>query len=304
VLTNSCFRVNAAGAVAVDKRGTSMTSGFGDDFYLVMSDNRNGTEASSNTDVFFFRSANGGSTWLGPTRVNDDRSDAPVAGRGCGTGPTCGGDFGNDQWFPWIDVSADGVLAVAFYDRRLDTDSTTHAWPTSRQRPGNYLTWRWGAGCEVENTPSRECLAPGAAEIPQPTSPVDPGADPVPGQGTSFLGPFANQVLSDVPSNMDYSFRAGLFMGDYDQVSYPNFPQVGGGDDDDDNGGSDAVAIWTDARNGRGSGTPTSFQAGRNPACEQSDMFLDFFDPLREDRSDSVSESEERAFLVTPCPGD
>ena len=74
---------------------------------------------------------------------------------------------------------------------------------------------------------------------------------------------------------MDYSFRAGLFMGDYDQVSYPNFPQLQNRHDDD------AVAIWTDARNGRGSGAPTSFQAGRNPACEQADMFLDFFDPLR-----------------------
>jgi hypothetical protein len=125
---------------------------------------------------------------------------------------------------------------------------------------------------------------------------VNPGADPVPGQGPSYLGPFANQVLSDVPSNMDYSFRAGLFMGDYDQVSFPNFPQVGGDK-------KDAAAIWTDARNGRGSGTPTTTQPGRNPICEQSDMFMDFFNPLREDKSDSVSESEESAFLVTPCPG-
>ncbi len=34
VLTNSCFRVNSGGNVVVDKRGDSMTSGFGDDFYL------------------------------------------------------------------------------------------------------------------------------------------------------------------------------------------------------------------------------------------------------------------------------
>lgn len=295
VLTNSCFRVNAAGNVAVDKRGTSMTSGFGDDFYLVLADNRNGTPASSNTDVFFFRSTNGGETWVGPTRVNDDRSVAPPNRNQ----PTMG-NFGNDQWFPWIDVNADGTLALAFYDRRLDEDSQAHAWPTSRQRPGNYLTWRWGAGCEIDRTPSRECLAPGAAAIPQPTEPIDvgPGSAPQPGQGPTYLGPFANQVLSDVPSNMDYSFRAGLFMGDYDQVSYPNFPQLQKGHD------GDAVAIWTDARNGRGSGAPTSFQAGRNPACEQADMFLDFFDPLKKDHTDAVSESEENAFLVTPCPGD
>jgi hypothetical protein len=292
VLTNSCFRVNSAGNVVVDKR----RGAFADDFYLVISDNRNGTAASSNTDVFFFRSTNGGSTWVGPTRVNDDRS-VPPPNR---DNPTMG-NFGNDQWFPWIDVNEDGTLAVAFYDRREDEDSTAHAWPTSRQRPGNYLTWRWGAGCEIEDTPSRECLAPGAAAIPQPTAPVNPGADPVPGQGPSFLGPFANQVLSDVPSNMDYSFRAGIFMGDYDVVAYPNFPQLG---DDDDHDGDRALAVWTDARNGRGSGAPTSFQAGRNPACEQADVFYDSFNPLREDRSDAVSESEEELFLITPCPGD
>ena len=103
VLTNSCFRVNAAGNVAVDKRGNSMTSGFGDDFYLVLADNRNGTPASSNTDVFYFRSTNGGSSWVGPTRVNDDRSVA-APNRNL---PTMG-NYGNDQWFPWIDVNADG----------------------------------------------------------------------------------------------------------------------------------------------------------------------------------------------------
>jgi hypothetical protein len=293
VLTNSCFRVNSAGNVAIDKRGGS----FGDDFYLVLSDNRNGTAASSNTDVFFFRSTNGGSSWVGPTRINDDPSVAPPD-RGCSpANASCGGNFGNDQWFPCIDVNADGVLAVAFYDRRLDTDSMAHAWPASRQRRGNYLSWRFGAGCEIDHSPSHECLASGASAIAQPSAPATPVTGPVPGQGASYLGPFANQVLSDVPSNYDYSFRAGLFMGDYDQVSFPNFPHVGGDADK-------AVAIWTDARNGRGSGAPTSFQAGRNPACEQADMFIDFFDPLKEDESDSVSDSEQKAFLVTPCPGD
>nr|MDP9491703.1 heme exporter protein CcmD [Actinomycetota bacterium] len=118
VLTNSCFRVNSGGAVVVDKRNGA----FADDFYLVLSDNRNGTQASSNTDVLFFRSTDGGATWIGPTRVNDDRSVAPPDR----DEPTMG-NYGNVQWFPWIDINADGVLAVAFYDRRLDEDSTAHA---------------------------------------------------------------------------------------------------------------------------------------------------------------------------------
>jgi hypothetical protein len=31
---------------------------------------------------------------------------------------------------------------------------------------------------------------------------------------------------------------------------------------------------------------------------------MDFFNPLRRDHTDAVSESEEELFLVTPCPGD
>ncbi|MDQ2983418.1 MAG: hypothetical protein M3R70_05775 [Actinomycetota bacterium] len=290
VLTNSCFRVNSGGNVVIDKRGGA----FADDFYLTLSDNRNGTPASSNTDVFFFRTTDGGSTWVGPTRVNNDRS-VPPADRDAATM----GNFGNDQWFPWIDVNADGVLGLMFFDRRLDEDSMASEWPASRQRAGNYLTWAFGAGCRITVSGSRQCLAPSAAVIPQPTAPVDPGSGPVPGQGPGYLGPFANQVLSDVPSNMDYAFRAGLFLGDYNNVAYPNFPQLQHHSDH-----AQAVALWTDARNGRGSGGPNTTQPGRNPPCEQSDAFLDFFNPLRSDLSDSVSDSQERLFLVTPCPRD
>jgi hypothetical protein len=57
----------------VDERGGR----YADDLYLVMSDNRNGTPASSNADIFLFKSTDGGSSWVGPTRVDDDRSVAP-----------------------------------------------------------------------------------------------------------------------------------------------------------------------------------------------------------------------------------
>jgi hypothetical protein len=321
VLTNSCFRVNSGGNPAVDKRGGA----FADDFYLVMSDNRNGTFGSSNTDVFFFKSTDGGMTWIGPTRVNNDRSDLGGANRDSGTP----GNFGNDQWFPWMDISAGGTIAVGFHDRRLDTNSTRGEWPMSRAapngRPGNYLAWFFGAGCEIDSTatvtatstsiPSgaRDCLAPGAAIQPQPTAPVDPPAGPVPGQGPAFLGPFANAVISDVPHNLDYSFRAGIFMGDYNAVAYVNVPGGSGSghhgeDDDDDDGGGDgkALAFWTDSRNGRGSGNPTNpetNQPGRNPACEQADVFVDWFNPLSRHSSSSAARNQD-AFLVTPCPAD
>jgi hypothetical protein len=291
VYTNSCFRSNAGGNVQVDKRGGA----FADDFYLVMSDNRNGTQVSSNADIFLFKSIDGGSTWIGPTRVNNDPSAAP-ANRDCprtGTGacPT-NVHTGNDQWWPWVDISDGGDLVVTFKDRRLDVDSTLHEWPSSRQRPGNYLVWTWGAQCGVNTSNATACMAPGAAVIPQPPAPVDPGADPVPGQGPTFLGPYENFGVSDVPSNFDYSFRAGIFAGDYDVVAVE---------------ANRAHSHFTDARNGRSSGNPSSpagAQPGRNPACEQADVFYDSWSANAKASGQNKPESSDSLFLVSPCPTD
>ncbi len=291
VLTNSCFRVNSGGNVVVDKRGGE----FADDLYLVMSDNRNGTRFSSNTDVFLFVSKDGGTTWIGPTRVNNDPSQQP-ANRAC-TDPNdagCRGVFGNDQWFPWVDINDQGALNVNFYDRRLDANSVASEWPTSRQRPGNYLLWRFGAVCSVTTTgtvtqetttipkTASECIAPTAQIIPQPTAPINPGNEPFPEQ-TVF--PLKNFTLSDVPNNWDYSFRAGIFAGDYDVVAVS------------DNG--TAWAVWTDARNGRSSRN----QPGRNPNCEQSDVFFELYGATG-GLSIKPAQPTDELFLVTPCPTD
>jgi hypothetical protein len=53
------------------------------DLYVVLVDNRNGTIRNSNNDVFFYKSTDGGTTWIGPTRVNNDTSTTP-ANRDCG----------------------------------------------------------------------------------------------------------------------------------------------------------------------------------------------------------------------------
>jgi hypothetical protein len=303
-LTNSCFRTPMTGAVVVDRRGGA----FADDLYLVMADNRNGTTASTNTDVFFFKSTNGGSTWVGPTRVNDDHSEQP-ANRNCGRGassPACPPgvpNYGNDNWWPWIDISDRGDLNVKFLDRRLDTNSIAHEWPTSRQRPGNYLVWTWAAQCRVGEstaTPGLACVAPTAAAIPQPTGPVEPGDAPLPEQ-TAF--PFRNFQVSDVPSNFDYCFRAGIFCGDYESIAVSE----GRGDGDEADGGARAWVVFTDARNGRSSGGPaggTTFpsQPGRNPICEQSDVWVDSFSAHNGGQGGSAGPITP--FLVTPCPGD
>jgi hypothetical protein len=277
VLTNSCFRVNSAGNVVVDKRGGA----YADDLYLVLSDNRNGTRESSNTDVFLMKSTDGGETWLGPTRVNDDRSE-PAGDRDCAVGSAgCAGDLGTDQWFPWVDIGTDGELNVVFSDRRLDTSSTASEWPDSRSRPGNYLVWHSAAQCRVDDADSRECVADEAEVVTQPTGPVDPGPGPVPGQAQAEF-PFRNAVVSDVPSNFDYGFRAGIFLGDYNNVAVA---------------GDHAVTLWTDARNGRSSRN----QPGRNPACEQADAFLEVYDATRA-RSDARARPTDALFAVTPCP--
>jgi hypothetical protein len=300
VYTNSCFRSNPMGNVVVDRRDGD----FADDLYQVMADNRNGTIGSSNSDVFLFKSTDGGSTWIGPTRVNNDRSDLGTTLQDCGrfiaqdplgfffgtpeTAAQCVGNFGNDQWWPWVDINDAGHLNILFHDRRLDVNSTAGEWPASRVPPngraGNYLVWTWGAQCHVRTANSRECLAPGAVTIPQPTEPIDPG-NPVPGQGPTFLGTLNNFGISDVPSNFDYTFRAGIFAGDYNNVAVtPNDTKVYG--------------YWTDARNGRSARQ----QPGRNPICEQSDGMMDEYSSLSADAGQKVPKREDEMFLVTPCP--
>jgi hypothetical protein len=260
VLTNSCFRVVSWANVVVDRRGGA----FANTLYAVISDNRNGSRQSTNTDVFLFKSNDGGVTWLGPTRVNSDPSRAPdvatEGGRDCGriVGRTCPStvpSFGNDQWFPWVDISPTGKLFVVWEDRRLDTSTTKTEWPDSRQRTGNYLVWFWGATCSVQRPNSRDCVAPDAGTITQPTAPVDPVSGTVPPGAAQSTFPLRNVQLLYVPNNWDYTFRAGIFAGDYSGVA--------AGNDDT------AWTIWTDARNGRSSRN----ELGSNPACEQSDIF-------------------------------
>lgn len=283
VLTNSCFRVNARGAIAVDKRGGAHA----DDLYLIIADNRNGTRVSTNTDVQFFRSSNGGETWVGPTRVNDDPSAQP-ANRNCGrTGrPPCppGVHTGNDQFYPWLDVGENGDIQIVWQDRRLDTDSTSSEWPTSRTRPGNYLLWFWGGHCGVRQADSNECVAPTAGLITQPTAPIDPPDTLTFPEQTVF--PFDNFGISDTTYNWDYCFRAGIFCGDYENVAIDR--------------NNRAWAMWTDARNGRSSRT----QQGRNPACEQSDVYADRYSASSKASGQNKPGKHDELFVVTPCPGD
>jgi hypothetical protein len=305
-------------SIVADKRGGD----FANDLYVVLVDNRNGTIRSSNNDAFFYKSTDGGHTWIGPTRVNDDRSDTP-ANRDCGRNSNsivgnrlnCPAvNTGNDQFFPWITINQKGSLNITFHDRRLDTTSTASEWPTSRSEVGNYLVWYWGAQCTITQTSTvsmagtgavpaaaSQCVAPEAVVNPSVATGFNPGAGPIPGNGqNSATLPFRNFQISDVGSNFDYSFRAGLFAGDYSgNTAGPKNPNG------KEKGGEQTAAVFTDARNGRGSGGPTNLQPGRNPICEQSDVFFQRYGSenggkgAKGNAQDSVD-----LFSVTACPAD
>ena len=326
VPTNSCFRYDPIfNSIVADKRGGE----FANSVYVALVDNRNGTMRDSNTDVFLYKSTDGGLTWIGPTRVNNDRSQTP-ANRDCGRNTdSIGGDssacpeqnWGADQFFPFVTISTEGMLNVTFHDRRLDTSSPagSGAWPTSKTEVGNYLVWYWGAQCKITHAPTvsqttsgpvpsgaAECTAPEAVVNPSVVTGFNPGAGPVPGQNqNSATLPFRNFQISDVGSNFDYTFRAGIFAGDYSGNA--SGPTVASGADNanDEHGSRDVIAVWTDARNGRGSGAPTSLQRGRNPICEQSDVFFKIYGGGNGVEGSNGREGDSaNGFLVAPCGGD
>lgn len=75
--------------------------------YILWSDQRNGT---NDTDVFLIKSRDGGESWGGLKRVNDD---ATVS----------------HQFFPWMTVDPiTGVIWVVFYDRRNTTGNATEVY--------------------------------------------------------------------------------------------------------------------------------------------------------------------------------
>jgi hypothetical protein len=319
VPTNSCFRFDPImNSIAADKRGGA----FANDLYVVLVDNRNGTIRDSNNDVFFYKSTDGGTTWIGPTRVNNDRSQMPT-NRDCGRNPNSivgnsalcpETNWGADQWFPWVTINTDGVLNVTFHDRRLDTSSPagTGPWPTSKTEVGNYIVWFWGARCRITQTQTvsqtttgpvpagaSQCVAPEAIVNPTVATGFNPGPGPIPGNNqNSATLPFENFQVSDVPSNWDYTFRAGLFGGDYTMNATGSIDPYLNKNGDDPNRDK-MYGLWTDARNGRGSGggAATDLEPGRNPICEQSDVFFDTLAGPTAGKSTDLT-----PWIDTPCP--
>jgi hypothetical protein len=85
-------------------------------------------------DIAFARSTDGGATWSAPARVNDDPlNDA------------------RDQFMPALTVSADGVIHLAWNDRRDDPNNVLYQTYYSQSTDGG-LTW--SANQRVSDAPS------------------------------------------------------------------------------------------------------------------------------------------------------
>ena len=345
VPTNSCFRFDPImNSIVADKRGGAFADDLYvvlvDNRNGTIRDSNNDVFFYKSTDggVDVDRPDAGeqrpvGGTDRTRTRTECDETRAralatavATPGRSPGTQSGClEHNFGADQFFPWVTIDTKGNLNVTFHDRRNDTDSPVGRgpWPTSKtevgQLPGlvlgRHLQDHADADRDRRDRPvpaaRSQCVAPEAIVNPGRSAhgggfnlDAPPGAVPGQGQNSKTL-PFKNFQISDIGSNFDYTFRAGLFAGDYSGNT--SGPLVNGDTKDGHGEGGDghAAAFWTDARNGRGSGDPTSFEPGRNPICEQSDVFFDDYGLPGGDKGHGKGEGmtkAEQAFLVAPCP--
>ncbi|HWR17896.1 MAG TPA: sialidase family protein [Terriglobales bacterium] len=89
-LTGCQLRYSVKGNTATDPSDPT-----GNTVYVVWADNRNGSAAATNTDVFLGRSTDGGATWSVVTVDN----------------------AGNDQFYPWVAVAPTGRVDVGYMDR-------------------------------------------------------------------------------------------------------------------------------------------------------------------------------------------
>ena len=109
------YRCNGMPITACD----TSQSPYRGNIYINWSDQRNG---SSNTDVFFVKSTDGGNTWSSPLKVNDDNSN-------------------RHQFFTWMTIDqTTGAIYVVFYDRRNTVGDATDVYVARSTNGGESFT--------------------------------------------------------------------------------------------------------------------------------------------------------------------
>jgi hypothetical protein len=103
---NGNIRVNEFPSMDVDRSNGPNSSRI---FVAYSGDPDGNQSAGDAADVFVVSSGDAGVTWSAPVIVHE----TPAA-----TGDT--DSTNNDNFFPWLSVSGDGVVHVSFYDRRND----------------------------------------------------------------------------------------------------------------------------------------------------------------------------------------
>jgi hypothetical protein len=117
-LTGCQFRVISPGNIAVDPSEPS-----GQRLYAVWADNRNGSDTTTDMNVFLFRSTDGGQTWV--QHAIDTTS--------------------NDQFYPWVAVAPTGRVDVGYMDRSYSSGQSVCKYGFSLTR----LTFDAGGGIET-----------------------------------------------------------------------------------------------------------------------------------------------------------
>ena len=86
------------------------------------------------SDTLLRRSTNGGASFSGPIKINQDPP-------------------GKDQYYPWLSVTPSGVLYAGWHDRRGDPNNFQHRWYTAASFDRG-LTWRETVVSSAASTPS------------------------------------------------------------------------------------------------------------------------------------------------------
>ncbi len=93
-----------------------------------------GTATGFHSDILFRKSTDGGATFSAATKINSDGQ-------------------GKDQYFPWMDVSADGALHVGWNDRREDPNDYLSRWYQAYSIDEG-ATWSQSPVADVQTQPS------------------------------------------------------------------------------------------------------------------------------------------------------